>query len=291
MLEKKNIPASICDSLYNLYTLLSDLQKHELDSLYHSGKMSIEFYTTFHSLLASEYINQGLQVYSIIKKTRYLEKIKRDSASMNTYYENDGTGQYKKSIMQFVDQVKGKGEYKKISGNEIGINYAILYDSLDHFFKPPLLNFVRFKCLNNIKLNDTKYTYQKLLDKFLLQTANTGFDVYFQKKFLAIPIVENADLLSDEMGNTHNLQQLIASKKGKKIYLDFWASWCAPCLNAISNSRSIRDNIDTARIEYIFISLDKDRQHWINSVRTQNISRLSSNYIFLEAGKSKFQRS
>jgi thiol-disulfide isomerase/thioredoxin len=50
-----------------------------------------------------------------------------------------------------------------------------------------------------------------------------------------------------------NAPIVLADLKGKYVYLDFWASFCRPCLEEIPNVTEIYSKIDTSKIEFIGI--------------------------------------
>jgi thiol-disulfide isomerase/thioredoxin len=61
--------------------------------------------------------------------------------------------------------------------------------------------------------------------------------------------------VKDIQGNIVSLNSL----RGKYILLDFWASWCAPCIREMPVIRSIRNNYPESKLEIISISLDDSR--------------------------------
>jgi len=44
--------------------------------------------------------------------------------------------------------------------------------------------------------------------------------------------------------------------RGKIVYLDFWASWCAPCLTAIPEVEQMRKELPAADFQVIAVNLD-----------------------------------
>jgi peroxiredoxin len=45
--------------------------------------------------------------------------------------------------------------------------------------------------------------------------------------------------------------------RGKLVYLDFWASWCAPCLTAIPEIERLRQELPADRFQVIAVNLDQ----------------------------------
>lgn len=50
--------------------------------------------------------------------------------------------------------------------------------------------------------------------------------------------------------------------KGKVVLIDFWATWCGPCREALPHMRSIAKNFQGQPLVVLSISLDSDEQKW-----------------------------
>jgi thiol-disulfide isomerase/thioredoxin len=53
---------------------------------------------------------------------------------------------------------------------------------------------------------------------------------------------------------------------GKVVLLDFWATWCAPCREALPHMREIAKRFQGQPLVVFSISLDKDEQKWKNFI-------------------------
>lgn len=49
----------------------------------------------------------------------------------------------------------------------------------------------------------------------------------------------------------------LSDYRGKVVYLDFWASWCAPCLKAIPEIERIRGELPADSFQVVAINLDQ----------------------------------
>jgi thiol-disulfide isomerase/thioredoxin len=61
---------------------------------------------------------------------------------------------------------------------------------------------------------------------------------------------------------TDGLRVSLDDLKGKVVLLDFWATWCAPCREALPHMRSIAKNFQGQPLVVLSVSLDTDEQKW-----------------------------
>lgn len=79
-------------------------------------------------------------------------------------------------------------------------------------------------------------------------------------------ITLSEERLSTYVGTDITWKELLNLSKGKVIYVDFWASWCKPCLQEMPYSNSLRDSLSTKSIVFLYLSIDKKRDAWIRAV-------------------------
>ncbi|TXH54141.1 MAG: TlpA family protein disulfide reductase [Bacteroidia bacterium] len=64
--------------------------------------------------------------------------------------------------------------------------------------------------------------------------------------------------------------------KGKVVLLDFWASWCSPCVKEQPFLKELyaefENEVSANKFEIIGISLDKEKANWENAVKKLKIT-------------------
>jgi thiol-disulfide isomerase/thioredoxin len=71
--------------------------------------------------------------------------------------------------------------------------------------------------------------------------------------------------------NSAGQSVLLKPEKGKVYLIDFWASWCGPCRKANKKLVKLYDEYKSKNFEIIGISLDKDKNKWLNAVKSDKL--------------------
>ena len=98
---------------------------------------------------------------------------------------------------------------------------------------------------------------------------NPLFDVKFEAELTNIKSIYDFSL-NDTAGNKINL----ASLKDKYLILDFWASWCIPCLANIPAQKQMIIDYKNDPIQFVSISLDTDINKWKQSIKKNGLDGL-----------------
>lgn len=73
----------------------------------------------------------------------------------------------------------------------------------------------------------------------------------------------------DDFSKINSLDELLNSIKGKKVYIDIWATWCGPCKDEFKYAKNARQMLDTKNISMLYISIDDDsrKQQWLDMIK------------------------
>jgi thiol-disulfide isomerase/thioredoxin len=119
----------------------------------------------------------------------------------------------------------------------------------------------------NKTLESLKTTYYYSANKAALDSIFGNFSLKTD-----INTLRNFSLI-DRKGNKLTMKQVLDQNIGKTIFVDFWASWCAPCKAEMKILRQLRKKITTPSIVFLCISLDEDDKinAWLSSEKAEGI--------------------
>lgn len=71
-------------------------------------------------------------------------------------------------------------------------------------------------------------------------------------------------------GDTVSLSHL----KGKVVYIDVWATWCAPCIKEFPYYKELEKKLgERDDIEFLFVSVDQNSKNWVSFLNEKDIPK------------------
>lgn len=167
-----------------------------------------------------------------------------------------------------------RGLYK----NKKNLNLKnLMYSYNDTLKRLIAVSFIKSLTENDITLSapDLQFLKQVLCNEN--SRIKDDFCDYYHLKIdyskLTLVDIFKTDRLIDERNVKINATDLF---KNKNVYIDIWASWCAPCIEFIKQLDMKKLNINSS-LKIIFVSIDENLDAWKNKSKTLSIP-LKNNY-------------
>jgi len=266
-LKKNNlIPKEVHD--YFLKRIKFDLEEFKLSSNFQGFNGSIN-------------INPEKSFY------KFSQSINQDSLLYSTYYQH-----YLGAIEYFHFQ---KMVPRVRTSNSILANYSIMYDSIKSstWLGANTKSILLLKAMEGIIKTASAKEIELAMERFKADVPDSSFSNFLVRKLNLKP-TKNGKLntsaklsLNDFNNGSTSLESILTENKGKIIYVDFWASWCAPCIKEMPASRKLFENYTSKGVTFIYISLDDDFAKWKLS-SSKHLESKSSSYVVADKYSSVF---
>jgi len=76
----------------------------------------------------------------------------------------------------------------------------------------------------------------------------------------------------DASGTAVSLKSTVENPANKYVLLDFWASWCGPCMGEVPHLKKTYDEFHPKGFEIYGVSFDKDREKWLGAVEANGMN-------------------
>jgi peroxiredoxin len=121
----------------------------------------------------------------------------------------------------------------------------------------------------------------KLLAFIVISILFTGIGIYFgAKRFNPAPAEEGAvsALFQSSLPDTQNRQRSFSEWRGKTLLVNFWATWCPPCVAEMPELVELQADMASRNLQIIGIGIDSP-----TNIR-QFAEKLEISYPLLVAG-------
>ncbi len=67
------------------------------------------------------------------------------------------------------------------------------------------------------------------------------------------------------------VEDVLQAFPGKVIYVDFWASWCRPCLASMPASKVLQDSLRNEPVVFLFLGYNDKQEAWQQAIETHEL--------------------
>lgn len=250
-----------------------DLEKNFLDSLFDSSLLSNDAYRWLcRKLEIKKYTEKAYN--DVLTRADVRKILSEDSDSLLRYHS------YRNLTTTISSAFYDRKITRVISSNSNLPDYKLVYDSihLSGLFSSRTKEILLFETSNLLIQNSSATEIGSHMAKVKNDIGDTLLISYLVDKYRLDRQLNNDLQLVDVKGNKTSLSTLVTANPGKAIYVDIWASWCAPCLEEFPKSKSLAEMMRSKNVLFIYLSVDDDIHKWSKASRKYE---LPDNYSFL----------
>lgn len=140
-----------------------------------------------------------------------------------------------------------------------------VYDSVIFKEFPYQEESLKMLILKEMQMPFVKYPRKDVItyiDKFVAQYGMNG-RIREMMENVEYDVEISSDLfLESYYGEKTSFEEFRKTFKGQVIYVDFWASWCAPCRIALPESKRLHEEFKDKDIVFIYLALNDELKEW-----------------------------
>lgn len=186
-------------------------------------------------------------------------------------------------------------KYKKIKRqSSMDLDYVSIYEDLElsTYLPPRIKELLLYKYLVLIGKNLPITTFRSFSKRFqestsdsiLVNNINTAFFLDFDR----LRLVSDSVFLIDSYKNVTTLKSILEKNKDRVIYIDFWASWCLPCLKLLPASKKLSETYKNDSVSVIYLSIDRNYDDWRKSASKNDLLFHDNSFLIVNPATASY---
>ncbi len=177
-------------------------------------------------------------------------------------------------IITFVNELKYDRWLKWIEEENYPWTTIFELESNDTLYEHMLFDTYMFPAnylVNEQGIIIAKSLSAEALNELLMQKFEPeNYQEYLKNKW----ILPESTYILDKENEIKSLKELTDILQEKPLYIDCWATWCAPCFEEFKHNEGLKGFLKSEGIEMVYINFDDNiyEAKWINSIRANNLT-------------------
>ncbi len=251
-------------ALENFNLIKQNLQKEERFLTSFKSKLDVSFYKTILSEIKAKHLSLFIKTLEAISSSNLAA-----SKTMKEKIEQEVLHQIKlvSPLIVGLEYASFLTSFEKYFSNKLNKEYQ-----RSNYFEGKPLAFLETKSFAIACKQGQAKTKSLDIKNHLIQSPYEDYNDLLRTVYTEeVGLLAGADAPNFKLFDINKKPIELANLKGKVVYLDFWATWCMPCLRSLAHAKKLVKEYENQDIAFVFISLDEDKSLWEPFVFQQNL--------------------
>lgn len=163
-------------------------------------------------------------------------------------------------------------EMKKLNGAQVKNPVAEKFEQIKANLRGNLMYYIAAQMLVRACQNNDIADVEPPYNQFVLMNPYAEYAQFVGETFrIAKKFAPGSPAPDFILFDTKGEPVALSDFRGKVVYIDFWASWCNPCLQQMKYLKEIKQDLKGQDVVFLYVSIDTDEKAWKNMIEKRQI--------------------